>query len=159
MEPNFRSADSPESISDVGTTRLDMLVADFAAHVERLSALDVSSVTGSDVAIELRDNAYPSLLILAEELRELDAEFSELSVPDVALSPEHALALAAALRSGQNLAAAVRAAMTDVSSEETRVNLETHASNVETTSRIATAVLHQLVIVDDEPTQANPVES
>lgn len=150
MEPTLE-------LSEVGESRLDLLVADFAAHVARLAALDVETVTNAAVVIELRDNAYPSLLALAEEIRELDAELAELGSPEPGLDAEHAVALAAALRTGHELSLAARAALSEIPSEEVKTTLEAHAARFEATARVATAVLHQVVVVDDELVGANKV--
>ena len=131
--------------------QLDMLVGDFSAHIKRLTALDHDGVINVDVVAELRDNAYPSLLILAEAMRDLDAEIAELLAPTPNLTPQQALALAAALRSGQMLAAAVREASCEIDAKTTRDALGIDADEFDAAARIAVAVLHGVVAVDDEP--------
>lgn len=150
VDRNLNSFDRPDTPAGVAIDQLDVLVGDFAAHIRRLAELDVDGVTNADVLAELRDNAYPSLLILAEAMRELDAELAELSAPEPTLTPEHALAITAALRCGQTLVTAVRSAASEISSKASRETLEARTSDFEAASRLATAILHGLVVVDDQ---------
>lgn len=129
---------------------LESLIADFGAHIARLGALDANEATAADVIAELRDNAYPSLVALAEEMRELDAAVAELDEDEESLDGESSIQIAAALGAGGDLAAAVSEMLPTIEDESKREFLSGLVDRFQASARVAVAVLHRIVTVDDE---------
>ncbi len=154
--PFLGSAPILGAVADFGSDRLDCLVADTVSNLQRLAELDASSVTAADLASELRDNLYPSLLTVVEELRELDGYVGELSAPEPSLAPDDALAIAHAFRSAQTLAASVRQTLPSIEREDVREMLREQARDVDKAVSAAAALVHRLVVIESPDDKTLP---
>ncbi len=128
---------------------LDSLISDFRAHIARLGAVDCSAASAGDVMCELRDNAYPSLKALAEEVRELEDDLAGDDSELGQLQPEQVVQLAATIGSAGEIAVVTRELLPKLD-EADADRLRVLVDRFEASARIAVAILERLLEIGDE---------